>query len=67
MNADLTPPDDMIPQGVTGIIHLGRGQAEFTIQGLAPGEHRVIALIADADHIPIKPLMADTVPFTVQS
>lgn len=66
IDTDLSPPDDTIPQGVTGIIHLGRGQTEFTIQRLAPGEHRVIALVADADHIPIKPLVADTVRFTVQ-
>lgn len=52
METDLSPPHHTIPRGVTWIIHLGRGHTEFTIQGLAPGEHRVIALIADADHIP---------------
>ncbi|MBI4537996.1 MAG: DUF4399 domain-containing protein [Gemmatimonadetes bacterium] len=66
IDTDLTPADDTIPQGVTGIVHLGRAQTEFTIQGLAPGEHRVIAVIGDADHIPVRPLIVDTVRFRVQ-
>ncbi len=62
----LTPPRDTIPSGVTGIVHLGRGQTEFVVQGLAPGEHTVIALLANWAHAPLRPLAADTVHFTVR-
>ncbi len=62
----LTPPSDTIPAGVTGIIHLGRGQTEFVLQGLAPGTHSVIAVLADWAHLPLDPLTTDTVRFTVR-
>jgi len=45
---DLTPIDDTIPRGVTGILHLGRGQTEFVLDSLKPGPHRVIAMVAVA-------------------
>ena len=62
----LTRPSDTIPAGVTGIIHLGRGQTEFVLQGLAPGTHSVIAVLADWAHLPLDPLATDTVRFTVR-
>ncbi len=62
----LTRPSDTIPAGVTGIIHLGRGQTEFVLQGLEPGTHSVIAVLADWAHLPLDPLATDTVRFTVQ-
>ncbi len=66
LDTELTPPGDTIPSGVTGIIHLGRAQTEFTFDSVAPGSHRLIALLADPWHIPLKPLVADTVTVTVQ-
>ena len=63
---DVTPADDTIPRGVTGILHLGRGQTEFTLDSLKPGPHRVIAVVADWRHVPLKPLVVDTVRFTVK-
>ena len=33
---DLTPVDDTIPRGVTGILHLGRGQTEFVLDSSSP-------------------------------
>ena len=66
IDRSLTPPSDTIPAGVTGIIHLGRGQTEFVFQGLAPGTHSVIAVLADWGHVPLDPLATDTVRFTVQ-
>ncbi len=63
---DLTPVDDTIPRGVTGILHLGRGQTEFVLDSLKPGPHRVIAVVADWRHVPLKPLVLDTVRFTVK-
>lgn len=63
---DLTPLSDTIPAGVTGILHLGQGQTEFLLRELAPGEHRVIALLANWAHVPLSPPAVDTVRFTVQ-
>lgn len=65
VDRDPTPLEDTIPSGVTGIIHLGRGQTEFTLRGLDPGEHRVIAVLADPWHVPVEGAAADTVRFTV--
>ena len=61
----LTPSTDTIPAGVAGIIHLGRGQTDFTIAGLEPGVHTVIALLADWAHVPLNPMASDTVKFTI--
>lgn len=66
LDTDLTPPDDTIPAGVTGILHLGRAQTEFTFDSVAPGPHRIIAMLADAWHVPLRPLAVDTVRITVR-
>jgi len=63
---DLTPVNDTIPRGVTGVLHLGRGQTEFVLDSLKPGPHRVIAMVADWKHVPLKPLVIDTVRFMVK-
>lgn len=66
VDREVTPLQDTIPAGVTGILHLGRGQTEFVLKDLAPGEHRVIVLLADRHHVPLRPPAADTVRFTIQ-
>lgn len=63
---DLTWLNDTIPQGSPGILHLARGQTEFVLDSLKPGPHRVIALLAHWNHVPLNPLVADTVTFTVK-
>jgi hypothetical protein len=65
VDRDVTPPGEKMPSGTTGLIHLGKGDSTFTIEGLAPGEHRVIAVLGDSAHVPLAPLAADTVTFTV--
>lgn len=66
LDTDLTAPDVGIPMGMPGIVHLGKGQTEYTFEGLAAGPHRLIDLLADPNHVPLKPLVADTVRFTVK-
>jgi len=66
VDRDVTPLGDTIPAGVTGILHLGRGQTEFLLQGLGAGEHTVIAVLADRTHVPLHPSVLDTVRFTVR-
>jgi hypothetical protein len=60
------PLNQAIPAGVTGIIHLGRAQTEFRWDSVAPGPHRIIAVLADSKHVPLVPLATDTVHFVVQ-
>ena len=66
LDRDLTPLDSAIPTAVSGIVHLNRGQSWYTFEGLLPGPHRLIAVLADPKHVPLKPLVADTVHFTVR-
>ena len=66
LDTDLTPADVAIPVGMPGIVHLGKGQSKYIFEGVAPGPHRLIALLADPNHVPLKPLAADTVRFTVK-
>ena len=67
---DVDPPpgplDQKIPAGVTGIIHLGRAQTEFHWDSVAPGTHRIIAALADWQHVPLPGAATDTVRFVVQ-
>lgn len=65
VDREATRPGDTIPSGVTGIIHLGRGQTDFVLLGVPRGSHRVIALLADRHHVALDPPAADTVRFTV--
>ncbi len=66
LDTDLTPLNEKIPQGVSGIIHLGRGQSEFTFSDVPAGGHRLIAVVADGDHVPLQPPLVDTVRFVVK-
>src|SRR5260370_16566753 len=52
---DLTPLTDTIPRGVTGILHLGRGQTEFVLDSLKPGPHPSLPRLADSNHVPLQP------------
>jgi len=65
LDRETGPLDQAIPAGVTGIIHLGRAQTEFHWDSVAPGPHRIIAILADSKHVPLVPLATDTVRFVV--
>jgi len=65
VDVDLTPLSDMIPQNDPQIIHMGDGSTEYMLEGLAPGEHRLIAVVANPAHIPLDPPVVDTLHFTV--
>lgn len=60
VDTDVTPWGEPIPKQVEGIIHLGTGASEFTIKELAPGEHRLIAVLAYGDHVAMEGVAADT-------
>ena len=65
LDADLTPADQPVPTVPGSIIHMGDASAEFTFEGVSPGEHRLIAVVADGAHIPLQPWVVDTVTFMV--
>lgn len=46
--------------------HMGLAQTEFTVEDLAPGEHRIIAVVADGVHIPLDPPVSDTITVVVR-
>lgn len=66
IDRDITPIDHSIPAGQPGVVHLGAGQSEYLIENLTPGAHTVIAVLGDADHVPLAPPVTDTVQFTVK-
>ena len=47
-------------------IHLGNGATERVIDSLPPGSHRVIAIFASGDHVPMTSVRRDTVTFIVR-
>jgi hypothetical protein len=66
LDVNTTSPDSAIPAGVPGIWHLGKGQTEYTLENVAAGAHRLIDVLGDPTHVPLKPMVADTVTFTVK-
>ena len=66
IDTDLTPAGAAIPAGVPGIVHIGTGAGESTVSGLAPGEHRIIAVLAYGNHVPMEGVAPDTVRVVVR-
>lgn len=46
--------------------HMGQAQTEFTLEDLTPGEHQIVAVVADGVHIPLDPPVADTITVIVR-
>ncbi|MBI4512920.1 MAG: DUF4399 domain-containing protein [Gemmatimonadetes bacterium] len=67
VDKDVTPDTAAIPKDVEGIIHLGTGASEFTVKGLTPGEHRLIAVLAYGDHVPMERVAYDTLRIYVRA
>ena len=55
LDADLTGAGEPVPTVPGSIIHMGDGSSEYTFEGVLPGEHRLIAVVADGIHIPLQP------------
>ena len=67
LDADLAAAGTPVPTVPGSIIHMGDGSAEYTFEGVGPGEHRLIAVVADGIHVPLDPPVVDTVMFTVNN
>lgn len=66
LDHDLTDPTQPIPAIPGAVIHMGDGSAEYVFEGVAPGDHRIIAVVGDFAHVPVQPWVVDTVFFTVR-
>ncbi len=66
LDRDLSPAGQPIPKEPGFIVHMGDGASTYTFDSVAPGEHRLIAVVGDALHVPLQPWLVDTVHFTVR-
>jgi hypothetical protein len=64
LDVDPSPDGEPIPQG-PGITHMGNGAKEFMIENVAPGSHRIIVILGDNSHVPVRGQKADTTYFQV--
>jgi len=65
LDVDFPAVETAIPMGVAGVVHLGQAQKEYHWENVPPGPHRIIAVLADPGHLPLKPWVTDTVNFVV--
>ena len=65
LDADFPAVEAAIPMGVGGVVHLGQAQTDYHWENVTPGPHRIIAVLADPGHIPLKPWITDTVNIVV--
>jgi hypothetical protein len=66
LDSDLGDPGVAVPAVAGKIVHLGTGVSEYTFDSVAPGPHRLIAVVADGMHVPLQPWVVDTVNFVVR-
>jgi hypothetical protein len=66
LDTDVTDPREPVPTLPQSVIHMGDASSEYTFPNVAPGEHRLIAVVADGVHVPLQPWVVDTVHFTVR-
>ena len=67
LDVDFPQVENSIPMGLTGVVHLGQAQKEYHWENVTPGPHRIIAVLADPGHIPLRPFVTDTVNFVVKA
>ena len=65
LDVDFPQLETSIPMGLEGVVHLGQAQKEYHWENVAPGPHRIIAVLADPGHLPLRPWVTDTVNFVV--
>lgn len=60
-------PSDTLPIPQPPVaFHLGNGATEKVLDSLPPGPHRVIAILAWGDHVPMTGVRRDTITFIVK-
>lgn len=66
LDDDVAPSGAPVPTVPGHVVHLGTGVSEYVFEDVAPGTHRLIAVVADGAHVPLQPWVTDTVRFTVR-
>jgi hypothetical protein len=66
LDADLGDMTAPVPSVPGSIVHLGDASSAYTFENVSSGPHRLIALVADGAHVPLQPLVVDTVRFVVE-
>ncbi len=60
-------PTDSVPLPAAPIvIHMGTGATERMLDSLSPGSHRIIAIFAGGDHVPMTTVKRDTITVIVR-
>ena len=60
------PSDSMPLPAAPVVIHMGNGATEKVIDSLSPGSHRIIAIFASGDHVPMTTVKRDTITVIVR-
>ncbi|MGD2045721.1 MAG: DUF4399 domain-containing protein [Gemmatimonadota bacterium] len=66
LDADVGDPTAPIETVPGSIVHLGDGSDSYLFEDVGSGPHRLIAVVADGAHVPLQPLVTDTVHFVVE-
>ncbi len=66
LDQDLGRPGEVVPSIPGHVVHLGTGVSEYVFTDVPPGEHRLIAVVANGLHVPLQPWVTDTVTFVVR-
>lgn len=60
-------PSDSLPlPPMPIVIHMGNGATERVMDSLTPGSHRIIAIFAGGDHVPMTSVKRDTITVIVR-
>ena len=63
LDADVSAAGVPIPAVEGSIVHMGDASSSFVFENVTPGEHRLIAVVGDWQHVPLEPMVVDTVVF----
>ena len=66
LDDNVTAADQPIPPATPTTVHIGTGANEWTFKGVPAGPHRIIAVVAYGDHVPMSGVRADTVNVVVK-
>lgn len=66
LDADLGDMAAPVPTVPGRIVHMGDASVEYVFENVSSGPHRLIAVVADGAHVPLQPLVVDTVEFVVE-
>ena len=66
LDTDLGDMSMPVPTVPGSVVHMGDGSRAYTFENLTSGPHRIIAVVADGAHVPLQPLVVDTVEFVIE-